>query len=606
MSKSIHWRRMAFMVLIAGVLTACSGGSGSSPTGTKSGSNVISIGNDPDGDGVEGTADLCPTVYGPAFNAGCPVHPNDADGDGTEDSSDHCPLVVGPASNGGCPLDPNDADGDGTPDSSDNCPLQPGPLTNQGCPVSPDDADGDGTPDSIDMCPIVAGSITNQGCPVNPPNDADGDGIDDIYDSCPYVPGPGTTDGCPTDDDGDGIPNADDHCPSQPGPASNYGCPVDTSDPDGDGVVGPDDECPLQPGPASNHGCPLNSEEYRTPNNTIVKLTTDGSGNTSFEITIGSTTYTGSYKTLKSGFDEFRCTGTPACRGYAVKLTDNVIVFWFTDLTNPLVATSIPVVAVVQGDCPLNPAKHNFVRLPTDLQKTTGWLPGDNGSGLSIMNIPLSFDLRNITFVPTYNGPWREDGFACMNGIIHSSAGTSVSNSSSGVQIRDDGPGAGGSLGLLRPIHSLGPLSNPGFLQSRLGNRYFRGVQWNNTTGEVQAIEGKYLQNGEMVEVDDITGNKPYECKDNLGCIVSKVVNPFTGVSQKKPFSRSFLSEFNEPEVHYNGLFRFAGTHGTGAIALNPIGIKGSYVMFESAKGPSEGNTPGHSFNAVQIEYKKK
>ena len=59
-------------------------------------------------------------------------------------------------------------------------------------------------------------------------------------------------------------------------------------------------------------------------------------------------------------------------------------------------------------------------------------------------------------------------------------------------------------------------------------------------------LDGKYLSHGELTVVDTVTGNDNYQCKDTLGCIVSQVVNPFTGVSRKTPFSRSFLSEFHE------------------------------------------------------------
>jgi hypothetical protein len=616
-----QWSEAAMICVVAGFVAACSGGSGSSPaatvdttpttTVTSSNTTTNTTNTDQDGDTVQDSADLCPTVAGPVSNGGCPINANDADGDGTPNSSDQCPLVAGPSTNAGCPVTGNDADGDGIPDTTDHCGLQPGPVSNQGCPVSANDADGDDTLDSADKCLVVPGSVANDGCPVSP-GDADGDGVPDTSDHCPYIPGPGTSDGCPLDTDNDGVPDDDDACDAIAGPVSNQGCPVSTTDSDGDTVPDSIDECPAQTGPASNNGCPLNSQQYRTPNDTIVTLTTDGSGHTSFVITVGSITYTGTYTTLNSGFDELRCTGTSQCRGYAIKIADNVIVFWWTDLNDPLKAVSLPTMAIVQGICPIQGANYNFVRLPSNTQKQAGWYPTNNGSGRDDMTVggsDIAFNLRYVTFVPSFNGPALDDQYSCTNGIVHSAAGVSVSNSSSGLQIRDEGNGNGGSMGLLRPDQALAPASNPDFLQSHLGNRYFLGVQWNSTTGEVMALDGKYVSHGELTVVDTFTGNDNYQCKNTLGCVVSQVVNPATGVSRKTPFSRSFLSEFhddNSPYVNYYGLFNITATHGTGAIAMNTVGHNGMYVLLEAVKGTAVGNQAGNAFNAVHLEYRKK
>jgi len=615
--RIFQWGGAVMICIMAGLFSACSGSSGPSdgpttPSTPLTNSNTQSSANDQDGDGILDADDLCPTVSGPSVNGGCPVSANDADGDGIPDSTDQCPLTAGPSTNGGCPVSGNDSDGDGIPDTTDKCVLQPGPSSTQGCPVSQTDSDGDGTPDSVDKCLLVPGALSNEGCPVSN-TDADGDGISDTTDACPYVAAPGTANGCPVaDTDGDGVSDDDDACDTVPGPASNQGCPVPTTDTDGDGVPDSSDQCPTQVGPASNYGCPTGSQQYRTPNDTTVTLTTDQWGNTTFVITVGSTTYTGTYTTLKSGFDELYCTGTPACRGYAIKIADNVIAFWWTDLNDPLHAISLPTVAIVQGTCPIQGANYNFVRLPSDTQKQLGWVPGDNGSGRDDMTVAgtnIAFDLRYVTFVPSFNGPWLDDKYSCTDGIIYSAAGVSISNSSSGLQVRDDGPGNGGSLGLLRPDESLAPASSPEFLQSRLGNRYFLGVQWNNTTGEVLALDGKYLSHGELTAVDTATGTDNYQCKDTLGCIVSQVVNPATGVSKKTPHYRTFLSEFHndsEPLVNYYGLLNITAAQGTGAIAMNTVGQNGMYVLFEAVKGTAIGNQAGNAFNAVHLEYRKK
>jgi hypothetical protein len=115
----------------------------------------------------------------------------DTDGDGVTDSVDLCPAVFGLAWNNGCP-DP-DTDGDGVPDSMDSCPAVFGLITNGGCPDP--DTDGDGVTDSMDMCIGVFGDPANYGCPAS---DTDFDGLPDSSDSCPLSPAPpGDPDGCP-------------------------------------------------------------------------------------------------------------------------------------------------------------------------------------------------------------------------------------------------------------------------------------------------------------------------------------------------------------------------------------------------------------------------
>lgn len=126
---------------------------------------------DPDGDGIEGDADLCPDTAGIAPR-GCP----DADGDGFDDTIDKCPADAGIAPDG-CP--PKDEDGDGVPDTDDACPAQAGLEALGGCP----DGDSDGIPDGQDACPATAG-VAPDGCPPPPP-DTDGDGIIDADDKCP-------------------------------------------------------------------------------------------------------------------------------------------------------------------------------------------------------------------------------------------------------------------------------------------------------------------------------------------------------------------------------------------------------------------------------------
>jgi hypothetical protein len=121
------------------------------------------VDTDPDRDGVIGPRDHCPTVSGPAENAGCPDE--DSDGDGVVDRLDGCPMSPGDKAHHGCPLP--DADGDGVPDDRDRCPSQPGAPQNDGCPDV--DSDGDGLVDRLDACPFDAevynGVTDEDGCP---------------------------------------------------------------------------------------------------------------------------------------------------------------------------------------------------------------------------------------------------------------------------------------------------------------------------------------------------------------------------------------------------------------------------------------------------------
>jgi outer membrane protein OmpA-like peptidoglycan-associated protein len=135
--------------------------------------------DDPDGDGITGTNDLCPE------------EPEDFDGYQDEDG---CPDV--------------DNDGDGIPDINDKCPNEPedfnGYQDDDGCPDGNIDSDGDGIPDYKDKCPNEAedfnGYQDDDGCP-DGNTDSDGDGIPDYKDKCPDQPetfnGLEDEDGCP-------------------------------------------------------------------------------------------------------------------------------------------------------------------------------------------------------------------------------------------------------------------------------------------------------------------------------------------------------------------------------------------------------------------------
>jgi OOP family OmpA-OmpF porin len=130
---------------------------------------------DPDKDGISGTADQCPNdpedADGFQDDDGCPD--GDNDGDGIADGSDQCPGdaedVDSFKDEDGCP-DP-DNDGDGIADGTDQCPNEAedadGFQDEDGCP-DPDN-DGDGVPDAQDQCQDKAetknGFEDGDGCP---------------------------------------------------------------------------------------------------------------------------------------------------------------------------------------------------------------------------------------------------------------------------------------------------------------------------------------------------------------------------------------------------------------------------------------------------------
>jgi outer membrane protein OmpA-like peptidoglycan-associated protein len=88
---------------------------------------------------------------------GCP----DTDGDGLDDSADKCPSEAGPVDRQGCPT--KDSDNDGLLDEQDSCPNEAGVPELKGCAAK--DADKDTVADHVDNCPNEAGPADNQGCP---------------------------------------------------------------------------------------------------------------------------------------------------------------------------------------------------------------------------------------------------------------------------------------------------------------------------------------------------------------------------------------------------------------------------------------------------------
>ncbi|WP_419213602.1 gliding motility-associated C-terminal domain-containing protein [Maribacter sp. X9] len=200
------------------------------------GSSLITISIDTDGDGVTDALDECPnTPTGePVDSSGCNDSQKDTDGDGVTDDLDECPNTpTGEAVDAtGCSDSQKDADGDGVTDDLDECPNTPmgEPVDSSGCSDSQKDTDGDGVTDDLDECPNtpMGEPVDTNGCS-DSQKDTDGDGVTDTLDECPNTPTgePVDSSGCSDsqkDTDGEGVTDHVDQCPNTP-----TGEPVDTN-----------------------------------------------------------------------------------------------------------------------------------------------------------------------------------------------------------------------------------------------------------------------------------------------------------------------------------------------------------------------------------------
>ena len=203
---------------------------------------------DPDGDGVLGVNDACPTETEDQDSFkdgdGCPEWDNDDDQ--VADATDKCP---------------NEAeDRDGFEDVD-------------GCPDA--DNDKDGIADTIDKCPVEVETVNSfqdeDGCPDIA--DRDSDGFADAIDKCPDAAEDRDSfeddDGCPDlDNDKDSVADVTDKCPMEAGQVENSGCP--DKDRDADTVVDRLDTCPDEAGDVKFNGC--NKKQSATITSTGIQI----------------------------------------------------------------------------------------------------------------------------------------------------------------------------------------------------------------------------------------------------------------------------------------------------------------------------------------------
>ncbi len=163
---------------------------------------------------------------------------------------------------------PDDPDHDGIVGTADVCPNDPedmdGNADQDGCPEA-DDRDGDGLLDNVDRCPAEAEDMDeyqdSDGCP-DPDNDGDHvlDGVDGAPNDAEDPDGFEDADGVPDlDNDHDFVPDASDGAPNDPEDRDGFQDEDGVPDPDNDqdGILDGADQCPTAPGPATTNGCPV-------------------------------------------------------------------------------------------------------------------------------------------------------------------------------------------------------------------------------------------------------------------------------------------------------------------------------------------------------------
>lgn len=185
--------------------------------GVASGTDLIQVSGDIDGDGDVEVSNVATKEWIPQVVDECPEDPNktepgvcgcgvpdtDFDTDGTPDCIDACVEDPDKTEPGicGCGVSDTDTDADGLADCNDDCPNDPEKTVpgECGCGVADVDTDMDGTPDCIDECPEDPDKTGPGVCGCGVP-DTDGDG-----DGSPH---------CVDCDDGDGAirPGADELC----------------------------------------------------------------------------------------------------------------------------------------------------------------------------------------------------------------------------------------------------------------------------------------------------------------------------------------------------------------------------------------------------------
>lgn len=291
-------------------------------------------------------------------------------------------------------------------------------------------------------------------------------------------------------------------------------------------------------------------------------------------------TYAGTYSLLASGYTQLTITSPSSATGYAKTISNTATLVWLGS------GSTAPIVAMVQGNCPTSSttANYNFVRIPSSAE--TVWTAASTGYGTMTADFTsvgnMIFTVTNKTFSGAPTVLAADPGWSCTQGIISKGA-AQMDVTASGIFLRDNGPLAGGSIGVTQPTVAVA-----GTIATDLAAKNFIGFQWNKTVGVpvTETIKGKYLAFNTSTVFDNGAGTgatTTYTCDSAsvggvvtpaLGCILGYGVNPATdAVLAGTPGLLPLISEVS------NGLLTAAFYAGNpGVMTLTQSG--GKYIIF--------------------------
>ena len=223
-------------------------------------------------------------------------------------------------------------------------------------------------------------------------------------------------------------------------------------------------------------------------------------------------TYSGTYATLSSGFLKLSVTATsdpgviatPASPAiaYAFEVPGTALI------VKPAGADSDVIVAAAQGTCPTADAVYNWTVMPSATwDSTQDEAYGVTTSALTGSDFSFSHDLFQLdgTAIATVS----DAGFTCAEGMITKTGDPLIIGMTpSGFLIGDNGPNAGGFMGMAAPV------TNVDLSAAALAGKEFRGVLFRNgSTGNDTTLiwarpdstAGDQLVGGAYVN-DDVEG----------------------------------------------------------------------------------------------------
>ncbi len=305
-------------------------------------------------------------------------------------------------------------------------------------------------------------------------------------------------------------------------------------------------------------------------------ITTDSEGTGTFNAsndTLGNT-YSGGVETLENGFLKLTVIATtdPAfVPQYALEFPGTALVI------KPA-GTGNAIVAVALGPCPRVSATYNWV----DLFVST-WNPTtDQAYGVSVATVAGStFNFSNTNYLLDGSslGTSAVTGFTCSGGILRNSTDptdpTVIVATPSGAFIGDNGPGAGGIVGMRAPASN---------------------IDWNDVVLAGREYRGVYFEDGNTDPAQDDTG--PLWGRPNgSGGLSGGDWSDFEGnveTTTPAPGTIRFVAQ-NSPGIVNATLTDGAGTT---PMVLMINRINGKYFIYGAQTNTSSGN--GANFLAIE------